>query len=314
MAISIRMFEIAMKTLGVRRQKYVLNEGSMLSVKINNTRFIYIDYGNVIYDGEKISNELKQLIKKELGKEYFYAYDFECNRIYTLRGLLTLITICMENYTKAFVDKIINETYKELLRYNLFLDNQHSVIEGMHSENMLKLFELLVEYDNLINPFGNSSVKLREPIEYLNSITMNINYGIKEKDAKLLISKDGDTVSTSFSVNAKECNYCFRNESRNKQNGTRKVITFSHIFKFANADRNNEELIMLNESMFTLGGPLGGKRITSISISMTTGMAWKNVEGEKAKLVTEKQLEFIIGYLIDCINTMKKEIISKMVL
>lgn len=61
--------------------------------------------------------------------------------------------------------ELTNETYKKLLSCPEIQN-----IPKFLSPKMQELRKLLVQYDNMVNPFANSNLKLKEPIEYLDKI------------------------------------------------------------------------------------------------------------------------------------------------
>lgn len=312
MSISIRLFEIGMKNLGARRSSHVTGPHRLVSFNIENMRFIHSGFGYVICEGKKITIENRQQLQKELGKEYPESYDFEYNRIYSFKGLIVLILIILENYTKQNVSNIINESYMEALKCKALSEKKDVRIEGMHSVNMLKLYGLLAEYDKLVNPFADCIGELKEPARYLEALNLDIDYNVSQENAVMKISSRNIEASVIYETNNEEISYIFRFEERRKTAGTRRIITFSHIFKKQTDVKSFEEIIIFNEYLIKLNGNLAGKCIDSLKFSLATGLAWKNDESEKAKIVTEKQIEAAIKNVDSAIELIRSEIISKM--
>ena len=313
MSISICTFEIAMKKIGVRRVSHLLNKHGKCSISVGNVGFIYSGFGEVIFEGSKISTEIRRELVKELKGEYVGAFDFENNRIYTLRGLLTLMTKISGIYSKEFVDQIINDTYKELLQNELIQSKTVSIINGMHSEKMLRLYELLKSFDNVVNPFADSATAIKESIEYLSFFSMDIIRDPTEKYVKLkLQSKDGKN-SMCFEVKNGKYSYNFRNEIMDKTSGNGRIITFTHSYEINSSKEIHNEKVIFYDYMTSMKSQLGGKCVDSLNLCMQTGMAWKSNDNQKAKIVTEKQLEHAILHVSNCINIARDVFISKMI-
>ena len=313
MSISICAFEIAMKKIGVRRVSSALKRYGKFSVNVGNVRFVYSGFREIIFEGYKINTEIRSALVKELKSEYLEAFDFENNRIYTLRGFLTLITMLWGIYSKEFVEQVINETYKELLQNQLILIKPAAVINGMHSEKMLKLYEMINEFDNVVNPFACTTIALKEPSEYLSLFSMNIDSDSEKQFVKITSkSKDG-RISMYFEIKNGKYSYNVRSESFDKQTGIGKIMTFTHAYELNSSKEIHNEKVIFYDYVTSMRSSVGTKCIAGLNLWMQTGMAWKNEDSQRAKIVTEKQLEHIIMHLTNCINIARDVFVSKMI-
>lgn len=85
------------------------------------------------------------------------------------------------DYSKKLVDELTNRAYKQLLECSLIKSNVEFPFEcSTNSPKMQKLRKLLVEYSKVVNPFGNCEFKIKEPIEYLDKVDVELAAGHEE--------------------------------------------------------------------------------------------------------------------------------------
>ena len=313
MSISIQELQVAMETFGATRLKDKrgtrYNDVIVPCFEVADIHFSHSGSYYVVQRIEKASAELMVKAMAEFGEKDPGGYNFWYNEIHTVRGLLTLVLMLENRYSKELADSLTNETYKQLFGSTM-LQNNVDVVDEADSQKMQELWLLLGEYHKLVNPFGVHDVKLKEPTEYLEKIKPGI--GFTENSINLSLSTIDRSVSSTFNINKSGWYYGFGWDDRTQKSGTY-GFTFTHCFEEENGCNPADEVISLY--VYTLPSE---KKIRNndirIRFSLKSGLVWKtNTDKIKPKPISQKQLEIIIKYLKKAIKLMKSEIIAEMV-
>ncbi len=120
MGISINEFKTAMETYGATR---------LSDVKINNTLVPRFFVGDVVLqhsgsdyvfqNGREIPTEIMSKAMVELGEKYPGGDNFWCGEIHSVKGLLTLVSMFENRYSKKLVESLTRKTYQKLCIPNM---------------------------------------------------------------------------------------------------------------------------------------------------------------------------------------------------
>ena len=117
MGISINEFETAMEIYGATR---------LSDIKINDTiipRFFVADVvlqhsgsDYVFQNGRKIPIEIMSKATAELGKKYPYVDNFQGEKILSVQGLLTLVSMFENRYRKDLIERYTKKIEQKLFK------------------------------------------------------------------------------------------------------------------------------------------------------------------------------------------------------
>ena len=306
MIITIREFQVAMETYGAERLPNRL--GLEISVsgpcfKVAGTYFLHSGSYYIVQKGKKVPEETMNHAMTELGEKYPGGDHFWYDEICSVKGLLTLTAMIEGKYSKEKVDELTNKTYKKLLECPVIQNNVEFPFNCKHSPKMEKLYKLLAEYSNIVNPFGNNELKLKEPIQYFDVADVSLTVR-GEHDTKLKIFTN--SILAKFDKNEDGWSYdTFVLTQRNRING---YINMGHYYVSGSEGRPEDEVICLECEAYK-----GNNNGINLRISLKTGMAWKTFEEKQAKPATDEQIETMITYLKMTIKKIRK-LINKMVI
>lgn len=302
MSISIREFKVAMETYGAERLYDCLGSRYGIMVprfKVGGVSFIHSgSYYIVPKDGD-VPEIIMDQAMAELGEEHPGGDHFWWGEIHSIKGMLTLVAILDGKYSKELVDELTNETYKKLLSCPEIQN-----IPKFLSPKMQELRKLLVQYDNMVNPFANSNLKLKEPIEYLDKIKIFCSIGRVD-----LMTKLG---KITFNITDKA--YYYSSMIKVQKNGNLARIDIGHYYpKEHNTSALGEEVRLCYRARDEEW--CDHPENIDLNISLKTGKAEKRNLGAPPMyvLATDEQIETVITYLKMSIRKIKKEIISHMV-
>ena len=203
MGISICEFQTAMETYGVERvQDRKLYRDSIVvpCFQLEGIQFYHSGLYYIVNQGNDVPYDIMNRAMTELGEKHPGGDNFWRGEIHSIKGMLTLATMLTGDYNKALVDELTNKTYKKLLECSLIRSNVKFPFEfSTHSPKMQKLRKLLEEYSDVVNPFGNGNFNLKEPIEYLDKIKVQLSAGHEESsDAYSRLTLNSPSLETFF--------------------------------------------------------------------------------------------------------------------
>lgn len=167
MKIRYREFIAAMEAYGV---KSIYDRFFGTCFEIKGTYFVYVDDDYILLREKRVPEEIINHAIAELGEQSPEKDHFLKGEIHSVKGLLTLVSMLDENYNKKMVEKLTNETYKELTECKSLKNNVGFTFHNIHLTKMEKFYELITEHNNIVNPFGNPKFKLKEPNQYMDVI------------------------------------------------------------------------------------------------------------------------------------------------
>lgn len=312
MGITIREFQVAMETVGAKR--LADREGSRCNVYVpcfylKGVEFLHSGSCYIVLSGQKVPDDIMNRAMAELGEKHPGEKNFWWGAIHSIKGILTLATMLEGNYSKELLDELINKTYKNLLDCSLIKSNVEFPFTDTHNlPKMQKLRELLKEYSNVVNPFGNCNLKFKDPIEYLDKVRVKLkaNEGKDKYHSSLYLMNSFTETNFENDING----WCYDSiipVQIKRKNG---IIHIIHYYYNGNDIYHNiDEVVYLSYA-----SERNKKSFYSIDlrISLKTGLAWNSYK-EEAKPVTEEQLDIMIWYLKMTIKKLNKKIIRNII-
>ena len=312
MCITIREFKVAMETYGAKRLSNVVGSTYNIPVpcfKVAGITFLHSGSNYVIHKEDKVPKEIVKQAKEICGEKCSTVDNTGHNKIFSVREMLTMATMLDGKYSKEEVDNLMNETYKKLIGYLTNKSNAEMQLYDYHLQKLQKLYELVAEYKNLVNPYGNKDFTFKEPIQYLSSVnvSMDMQKGENRFTALILYTKsskakfkkveDGwfyDTI-VPIQKNHKNgyihiWNYC---EKGDYMNPVDEVIRL-----YYKADKNSYA---------------GDPNDIDLSISLKTGLVWQNYRKDFATPATKEDIKIITSYLKSSIKKIRSKIDNKIV-
>ena len=117
MGISIKEFQTAMETYGATRISDVKNNDTLVpQFFVGDVVFQHSGSDYVFQDGREVPIEIMIKAMSELGEKYPYGENFRCGKILSVKGLLTLVSMFENRYSKKLVENLTRKTYQKLLQ------------------------------------------------------------------------------------------------------------------------------------------------------------------------------------------------------
>lgn len=312
MGMSIEEFRVTMEVYEAMRVGNA--EGSRYPIivprfNIQGVDFIHSGSYYVVQRGNKVPNEIMEKAMAAVGETHPGGKHFWWGEIHSVRGMHTLAAMLEGKYSKELIDKLTNETYKRLLDSELIKKNHEFEFKDMHSPKMEELYKLLIEYHNIVNPFGNAELKLKDPIKYLDSIDISLstNNGSK-RDVNLCMETNSAQV-TFHDHSEGWCYDTFVNIQKYRRNG---YVNIGHYYNNGKDHRDIDEVVRLYYKVNRQTYREDHNDI-DLRISLKTGLAWKTYREEQAALATDKQIEIMSSYLENTIKKVKRRVLNNMI-
>lgn len=312
MGITIQEFQVALETYGAERLGNCSGSRYFISVPCFNvagTKFFHSGSYYIVNRGKDVPEEVMNHAMAELGEKHPGGDNFWWGEVHSIKGMLTLAAMLEGNYSRERVDELTNETYKKLLDCSSIKSNVEFPFHNAHSLKMEELYKLLTEYSNIVNPFGNSALKFKEPIQYVNEVAVT------------LAKAEGEGHYTSLKLSSKTAESEFSEDvngwfydttvpiQRNRNNG---YIIMGHYYTNGNDNRPIDEVVRLDYNAIA-GSYDDHPDDIDLRISLKTGLAWQTYKEEQAELATDEQIRIMITHLKICIKKIKNKIVRKMV-
>ena len=313
MSITIREFQVAMETYGAEQLFFnYLISGNSIPVScfnVSGTYFCHSGSDYIVQREKRVPEEIMNRAMAEFGEKHPGGKNFWWGETHSIKGILTLATMLDGCYNKERVDELTNATYKKLLDCSSIQGNVDFPFHSIHSSKMERLYKLLAEYSNIVNPFRNKELNLKEPIQYLDAVevTLALNEGrnyytrltlsINSSEAEFVDDEKGWFYDTFVPI------------QRNRNNG---YISMGHYFLNGSDGRPVDEVVRLDYKVNRDNYKHHPNDI-DLRISLKTGLAWETYKEEHAKPVTDEQINVMITHLKICIKKIRNKIVRKMI-
>lgn len=172
---------------------------------------------------------------------------------------------------------------------------------------MEELYKVLAEYSNIVNPFANSVLKIKDPIQYLDTVEVT------------LAMQEGSYTSLNLSTNSYQAKFkddkngwfynTFVPIQRNRNNG---YLCMGHYYSNGNDGRPIDEVVYLDYNAIEDSYADHPDNI-DLRISLKTGLAWQTYKEDQAEFATDDQIDIMITHLKISIKKIKNHIVRNMI-
>ena len=313
MSITIREFQVTMETYGAEQSSDYYVSGSNVLVPCFNvagTYFIHSSSNYIVQRGKRVPEEIMNRAMAEFGEKHPGGKNFWWGETHSIKGLLTLATMLDGKYSKELVDELTNKTYKKLLDCSSIQTNVDFPFHSTHSSRMERLYKLLAEYSNIVNPFGNKEFNLKEPIQYLEAVEVTL--ALKEgRNHYTRLTLATNSSEAAFVDDEKGWFYdTFVPIQRNRNNG---YINMGHYYSNGSDGRPVDEVVRLDYKVNKDNYKHHPNDI-DLRISLKTGLAWETYKEDQAEIVTDEQIDVMITHLkISIFKKIRDKIVRKMI-
>ncbi len=311
MGISIQQFRIAMEVYGATRLPDCLGSRYRYLVPcfcVAGTDFYHSGSYYIVKRGNPVTDEIMNRAMAEFGEIHPGGDNFWWGEIHSIKGILTLAAMLENKYSKELINELTNETYKRLLSGSFITKNVEFPFCNPTTPKREKLYQLLMKYSDIVNPFGNEQFSIKEPIQYLD--TVGVHFGVNKEEPYQSLSLINHSYSSEFLYNRNSWTYNTMVPTRkNHHNG---YICFSHHACKDDNQHYTDEVLSLRYKVKKNSYHEHPSDI-DLNISLKTGLAWKTYKEEKAKPATDKQMQLMITYLEISIEKIRSHITRYMI-
>lgn len=308
--ISIYDFQVAMETYGATRLGN--RTGSRYDVSVpcfvvgNGVVLLHSGSYYIVQRGNKAPNEIMNQAMAVFGEKYPGGKNFWYGEIHSIPGILTLASMLDGKYSKELVETLTNEVYKKLLDNSKLKMNDEIVFKEIQSPKMTQLRNLLAEYASIVNPFGNEQLRLKDPIEYLGNVSVEVS--APDESCRSYLS-----TGTLNARHQKDCDGWSYNSMVLLQKKRRnKSLHIGHYYNNGEDNRPVDEVIYVDFNDRAESGYYNHPDDVDLRISLKTGLAWRTYDDDAALPATDEQYEIVISFLKTTIKSIKHKIVNKM--
>lgn len=311
MSITFKEFETAMETYGAQRLEdqdgYEWN-GKVPAYQIAGVTYTHSGSNYIRYQSDSPIDIILALAKVESGEKEPGEEDFWKREIHSVRGLLTLVTMVDEKYSKNFVDDLNNTIYKKLWDNPEFKKNNSVVFRNLKTNNAYELYNLLSDFSRIINPFADICVETKEPIDYIDNTKLDIE--INDRFVQFWLT------NTPCQVTFKTGNdgWMYDATATIDRKYHKALLCIGHYYNNGSDGRPVDEVVRLDYIERNTEDSEISEEDIDLRISLKNGLAWSEEQSvEKAKPVTEEQVEEMITHLKILMKKVQKRIYNPMI-
>lgn len=297
--ISSIEFRTAMKVFGTKENKTV-DKYLQPCYTIRGINFSFFA-DTVTWLGDELPEEILEKAREILsnGNNQIEDSHFENHTIYTVKGLLTIAALLENKYTKEYIENLLNQTYKRILKI---------VNPGkMPKDGLTKIQDMLDEFKKCVNPF-ESGFDLKDPIEYIDIIKTSIQYfqdPVFPFKISSVIQLERKYIKTFLKIKYHKQKYGTRFNIVENGHLVDIVITYNKICDDSDGESFRETLTMTVRET--------ARDKINMTIDLKTGKVWKYWDEDKAQKASSEILEKFIFYLKKANEAIKNRITSKMI-
>ena len=312
MGISISEFRVSMETYGAKRLPDQIGSRYNILVPcfaVGDVEFLHSGSYYIVQCGNKSPEDIMNKAMAEFGEKHPGGDNFWYGGIHSVKGMLTLAAMLEGKYSRKFVDELTNTTYKKLLECSLIQTNVEFPFHSNHSPKMEELRKKLAEYSSIVNPFGDDTVNLKEPIEYINYIKPSIKY-VEGKKPYAQLTLNGRSSHTKYNIDSSGWHYSSMIDiQQSRKNG---YISMFHDYSNGSNCTPVDEVVCLKYKAIKGCYDHHPKDI-DLRISLKTGLAWQNYKKSQAAPATDKQIDIMITHLNTSIKKIKQRMVRYMI-
>lgn len=308
MGISTREFCIAMELLGATKLNdrfYSKHSTYVPSFQVRDAEFIHSGDGFAVQANHKISQDLIVKAMSEFGETYPEGYNFRWDEIHSVEGILTLCTMLENRYSKELVKNFVDEIYSKIIKESHAISNK---FPHFHTSKMDLILTLVEAYDNVVNPFGNPSFKMKKPSEYMKDI--KVFFSTPDEDTTLVRLKNLNT-QTEFSKTAINWHYnsIFWNTSNTTYDGG--YTSIDHSFEITRNNKSISEYLLLQYTSQDDYRDYPGDIF--MKLDLKNALVCRPFIDKESHLATDEELDIIILHLQNTMKRLRQDILSYMI-
>ena len=308
MGISTHEFCIAMELLGATKLSdrfYPKHTRYVPCFQVGDAEFLHGGDGFVVQANHKIPRELLEKAMSEFGETYPEGYNFRWDEIHSVEGILTLCTMLENRYDKEFVQSLVDQIYIKIIENSQAKSNKQL---HFHTSKMDLILALVEAYDNIVNPFGDSTLKMKKASEYMKDI--KVFFSISDEDATIVRLKNLNT-QTEFSKTDTNWHYnsMFWNTSNITYDGG--YTSIDHSFEITRNNKSISEYLLLQYTSQDDYRDYPGD--VFIKLDLKNAMTCRPFIDKEPHLATNEELDLIIKHLQNTMNRLKQDILTYMV-
>lgn len=309
MGITMEEFRLAMETYGAKKvdfmeaTKCAIPCFNVCGVDFVHSGSFYIVQQGYVCPTEIFNQSMAELGEKSPGERNHFWY----REIHSIRGLLTLSAMLDGKYSKELVNRLTSETYKKLFNSSTLKVTPEFPFDDRQSPKMKKLYAVLQEYNNMVNPFNNSELDFKEPIEYLDKV--NFSMACNSINHSVDFIMHSGPVKTNFTYNSS--GWCYDSKIYLQRNRKNAFLHMGHYYHSQKTRFPVAEIVRLKYSPNYNNGFF--LDTLDLRINLQTGLAWKPYDEKNALLATEEEIDTMIAFLKVSIKKIKHKLIHNMV-
>lgn len=314
--ITINEFTVAMETYGAHRLENRSGSRYPVSVpcfEVCGVAFMHSGSYYIVQRDRKVPDDIMNLAMAKFGathpgdnKNYWWG------EIHSIKGMIVLASLMEGKYTPELVNELTNKAYLKLLKE---AENDIKNVEEIHfklfnTPKMKELYQVLSVYSKVVNPFCDSQLHFKDPIEYLNEVTLDVSGKITSKNTAY-VYLSSNTSNADYHKDIEGWSYhsgvVLQRDRRNK------YLCIGHYYNNGLDNRPVDEVVFVDYSDRAESGYYDHPDDLDLRISLKTDLAWKTYHEDQAHPATDKELDVVISYLKDSIKRIKHRIVNKMI-
>jgi len=314
--ITINEFTVAMETYGANRLENRSGSRYPVSVpcfEVCGVAFMHSGSYYIVQRDRKVPDDIMNQAMAKFGAEHpGDRKNYWWGEVHSIKGMIVLASLLEGKYATELVDELTNNAYKRLLAETA--ENIKTVEEiqfkKINTRKMKELRNVLSAYSQVVNPFCNSQLRFKDPIEYLDKVALKVSGKNISKNA-VYVSLSSNTSSVDYRKDIEGWSY--QSGIILQRNRRNKYLKIGHYYNNGLDKHSVDEVIYVDYSDRADRGYYDHPDDLDLRISLKTGLAWKTYHEDQAHLATDKELDIVISHLKDSIKRIKHRIVNKMV-
>ena len=308
MGISTHEFCIAMELLGATKltdRFYPKHTRYVPCFQVKDCEFLHGGDGFVVQANHKVPKDLLEKAMNEFNETYPEGYNFRWDEIHSVEGILTLCTMLENRYYKELVQSLVNQIYDQIINQSQATTNKHP---HFHTSKMDLILTLVEVYNNIVNPFGDSDLKMKKASEYMKDI--KVFFSITEEDTTIVRLKNLNT-QTEFWKTDTAWHYTsiFWNTSNTTYDGG--YTSIDHNFEISRNRKSISEYLILQYTSQDDYRDYPGDIFMKLDLKNAT--ICRPYIDKEPHLATDEELDAIIFHLQNTMTRLKQDILTYMV-
>lgn len=310
MGITVSGFQFAMERYGAKRLED--QEGAKYHFvnvpcfEVNGVKFLHSGTNYVAVKGKEWPAQLIQkILAEKIEQNSEKDKQFENDKIFSIKALITLATLIDDKYSREYVDNILNEIYHKLIQdtVNLFDVSKDKFFKSVFREKLIYIQELVNEFDNCVNPFSTGKFSLDNLSEYVGKLD------VWNMSDEAFISFNTGRVKIDFYATQNEWRYiCVLHNGEDERFSENCLIVEHRCDKGRTAGKTIETVKCFERKVGRYDKNLTEFK-DNVEMDLRLGQVCEMNKGSKKyRFATIEELEILIKNLILCKKSVEYEI------